>query len=316
MRITIVLGSASTIAPAFAILLALCSGAGASEAAKASTVQTEPQPPPWKPFNLYSLLDEASRVAEIERRHLVRVDVPAKVELLSRGIVAAPYLLSPLGEGAMPDPDPRLRFDAFDCTTFVETVLALLHCDDYAELEGMLDEIRYTDGAVDFQTRRHLMTSQWIPELIEAGYLKEVTRSIGGKKTKAIHLKLTMKRWKKRRIARTLVVDDEMIPTGTFELPYITIEDAMKIVKKFPAGAILNVVRKDVPGTPDVITHQGLLIKRPGEKRIYVRHASPVSKRVIDEPLARMLWRYTKPGRKWPIIGVNVLRVLPPKGAR
>ena len=24
------------------------------------------------------------------------------------------------------DPDPRIRFDAFDCTTFVETVLAYL----------------------------------------------------------------------------------------------------------------------------------------------------------------------------------------------
>ena len=45
---------------------------------------------------------------------------------LSDPFVGAPYVVSPLGEGAGEDTDPRIRFDAFDCTTFVETTMALL----------------------------------------------------------------------------------------------------------------------------------------------------------------------------------------------
>ncbi len=273
--------------------------------------QLEAQPPPYKPFNLYSLLDPASQAAELERRHRARGSLDERLELLTRGLVAAPYLLSALGEGAGPDPDPRLRLDAFDCTTFVETSLAMLHCEDLDDIRATLDRIRYVDGEVDFQTRRHLMTSQWIPQLVEGGYVVDVTEALGGKRTKRIELVLTKGRWKRRRIARTLELDDGVVPEGTFVLPYISIADAQKMVKSFPSGAIVNVVRADVPGTPDVITHQGLLIRRPGEDRLYVRHASPVSKRVIDEPFARMLWRYTKP-RKWPIVGVHILKIVPP----
>lgn len=40
------------------------------------------------------------------------------------------------------------------------------------------------------------------------------------------------------------------------------------------AGGDGDVVRADVPGTPDVITHQGLLIRRPDDDRLYVRHAN------------------------------------------
>ena len=120
--------------------------------------------------------------------------------------MAAPYLLSPLGEGEMPDPDPRFRMDAFDCTTFVETAIAMAICSDLPEVERLLDDIRYT-GDPSFQSRRHLMTSQWIPELIADGYVEDVTKQIGKKKTKWIRLKLTKKRWKKRRIARSLKLD-------------------------------------------------------------------------------------------------------------
>ena len=31
--------------------------------------------------------------------------------------VGLPYAQSPLGEGRLPDDDPTIRFDAFDCTT-------------------------------------------------------------------------------------------------------------------------------------------------------------------------------------------------------
>lgn len=271
-----------------------------------------PQPPPYKPFNLFSLLGKDALVAEIERRHLKAETYPELLELVSRGLVAAPYLLSPLGEGTLPDPDPRFRMDAFDCTTFVETAIAMARCDDLREVERVLDDVRYA-GEPGFEHRRHLMTSQWIPGLIDAGYVEDITEQVGGDRTKWIDLKMTKRRWERRRVARSLKLEADRVPTGRFRLPYLTVADLKKLLKKIPPGTIINVVRENRLAYPDVITHQGLVIHKPGVGEIpIVRHASPVSKRVIDETLAHMLMRYTRP-RKWPIIGMNILRVVDPR---
>jgi hypothetical protein len=276
-----------------------------------TTAVTRPQPPPWKPFNLFSLLHRDAVIAEIEARHQAAESFPDLLERVTRGFVAAPYLLSPLGEDAMPDPDPRFRMDAFDCTTFVETAIAMALCDDLDHIAEALDEIRY-DGPPDYLNRRHLMTTQWIPGLVRDGYVEDITERIGKKKTKWIDLKMTKRRWRERRVARSIDLG-ERLPRGRFRLPYVTIADLRKISRRVPAGTIINIVREDHPKYPDVITHQGLIINKRGMGKVpIVRHASPVSKRVIDEPLDHMLMRYTRP-RKWKIIGVNVLRVVDPR---
>src|ERR1035437_2644460 len=45
---------------------------------------------------------------------------------VSAALLGKPYQLGPLGEGKFgaEDPDPLYRLDAFDCTTFIETVMA------------------------------------------------------------------------------------------------------------------------------------------------------------------------------------------------
>lgn len=280
--------------------------------ARTSTApQLAPQPPPSRPLNLFSLLPAHALTRALEDRHATAASFAERVERVTRGLLGAPYLLSPLGEGHPPDPDPRFRLDAFDCTTFVETALALAHCDSPEGAAALLDEIRYIDGLPLFARRRHLATSQWIPGLVAAGYLRDVTRAIGGEVTGEVVLELTPERWSKRKVARTLVLSREEVPDGTFRLPYIPIGDFAALADRFPEVALINVVRDDVRGAPDVITHQALLLRRPGDGAWIVRHASPVSRRVLDEPLAKILTRYAKP-RRWTIMGLNVLEVLPP----
>ena len=69
--------------------------------------------------------------------------------------IGAPYINSPLGEEVAPDTDPLIRFDAFDCTTFVETVLANGDVDK-------LNRIRYQDGNIGFLNRNHFIESDWL----------------------------------------------------------------------------------------------------------------------------------------------------------
>ena len=72
-----------------------------------------------------------------------------------QSFLGVPYMNSPLGEGVMPDSDPLIRFDAFDCTTFVETVLA-------GGDVNKLNKIRYKNGNVGFLNRNHFIESDWL----------------------------------------------------------------------------------------------------------------------------------------------------------
>ncbi|MCL1785926.1 MAG: DUF1460 domain-containing protein, partial [Alphaproteobacteria bacterium] len=44
---------------------------------------------------------------------------------ISAGFIGKRYAADPLGEGTGFDSDPVIREDAFDCVTFVETVMAM-----------------------------------------------------------------------------------------------------------------------------------------------------------------------------------------------
>ncbi len=230
-------------------------------------------------------------------------DFADRLDAQTRPLLGRPYLPSPLGEGEGEDPDPRFRLDAFDCTTFVETALALALAPSEAAAPDYLDRIRYR-GPPRFEHRRHLATSQWIPGLIEDGWLEDVTAAVGGRATKQLRLRLDRRRWERRRVAKALVLPEPLVPEGVFPLSYIDLDTARRLAPDLPPGLVLNVVRADWAGSPDVVTHQGLLLCVGG--RLVLRHASPVARRVVDEPLTRALDRYKKP-RRWPVLGVHLL---------
>jgi len=280
-----------------------------------STVaQTKAQAPPRPAKNYFNLIPEPLLIAELEARHAQPGPLSARVERVSRGLLGAPYLLGALGEGqGTSDPDPRFRLDAFDCTTLVETVIALTRHDHPEGAARLLDKIRYIDNKTAFNDRRHLMTSQWIPGLVKEGWLKDITAEVGGDQTRTIKFNLSKKRWQRRHIAKALVLPEHKVPQGVFPLKYLPTAQALLRAKQIPAGTIINVVRADWAASPDLITHQGVIIVPPGGTQRYVRHASPLAKRVVDEELEHMLQRYIdKPGN-WSVQGVNLLSIQPDK---
>jgi hypothetical protein len=254
----------------------------------------------------FSPPSEAAVEAAIQAAH--GADLPTRLRRVTEPFLGAPYVLSALGEGSGVDPDPRMRFDAFDCTTFVESAMALALADDLAQARALLDQLRYRDGKVEYLARRHFPEAEWIPELIRLGYLEDITRQVGGDAVRVEEKKLDPGVWHRAQHDGMPKLPDERIPVGTFSLDVWPLAAARAGAARIPPGTILHVVRADFRSVPVRVSHQGIVIDKDGKR--YLRHAADrMYHSVVDEPLdhffARMA-QYTK----WPVVGVHLTRVV------
>lgn len=236
---------------------------------------------------------------------LAQLDAEERLEAASRVLLGARYELSPLGEGEPPDADPRLRFDAFDCTTYIETVAALVLSRDLWEVLPTLDSLRYRDGARSFEARHHLPVAQWIPAFQRRGLLAEATRQYGSEETRTVRLRTSPELWLERTRARALALGAENVPTAVFEIDYLPIERAADLLQQASEALLLNVVRRAEEGSPIVVTHQALLF--PTDEGLRVRHASSVHGGVVEMSLPRFVAGQAL-ARRWPVVGLNVQR--------
>lgn len=243
-----------------------------------------------------------------------RADFAERLRVVSDPFVGAPYVVSPLGEGEGPDPDPRFRYDAFDCTTFVETTVALALANDVEEARALLDFIRYRGGKPGFLERRHFPEAEWIPELAELGFLEDITRAVGGDAVVVEKKRLDPGVWERRKRPSHLELPAERIPSGEFALDVWPLDIARAEQAKIPPGTLLNLVRVDFRSVPVRVSHQGLVIEKGG--KLYLRHAADrMFHSVVDEPLDHFFSRMQK-YKKWPVAGVNLARVKEPDGWR
>lgn len=245
---------------------------------------------------------------EIERETARLASLPGgwpRTRAASEGFLGVRYRRSPLGEGSGIDPDPRLRWDAVDCITLIETSLALGEARNLFEVQTILDDIRYAEGkAPAFENRLHLMEAQWIPDLIRKGYLEDATARHGGSAVVRMDVEYDRESWRKGTNLPGLPWSDEL--AGRHSIPMIPLDAAMALADSLPEGLIVNVVRAPVPGKVNLITHSGFVVVHEGKR--YVRHAALGPKAVIDEPLDAFLRRHSKM-RLRKVVGVNLLSV-------
>lgn len=250
---------------------------------------------------------------ELERRLAEKVaaqNLAERIVAVSDPLVGAPYMHSPLGEGEGEDQDPRLRFDAFDCTTFVETTLALALAKDLDEAATLLDFIRYKGGRPSFLARRHFPAAEWLPELIGLGFLEDVTQKVGGADVVVETKVLNAAVWQRRKRPSTLELPEERIPSGVFALDVWPLNRARARQDKIPPGTVLNVVRVDFKSVPVRVSHQGIVIEKDGKR--YLRHAADrMYHSVVDEPLDRF-FRRMQQYKRWPVAGVHLTRIREP----
>ena len=178
--------------------------------------------------------------------------------------VGAPYVRNPLGEGVGIDTDPVIRFDAFDCATFVETVLA-------GGDKEKLTKIRYRDGFVDFTNRNHFIETDWLEN--NADMIENVSAKYAS--TAVRRVTIDKKKWFKKNHN----IDTEFAKK-TVSLEYIPYSHAKNIVVDKPVIVLFIAGPGRMPdkiGTDLAVRHMGFLL--PDGR---LRHASRVRGRVVD----------------------------------
>lgn len=190
----------------------------------------------------------------------------AAVQSVSPGaeFVGVPYLESPLGEGDGYDNDPLIRFDAFDCTTFVETVVADGNVDK-------LNQIRYENGEVDFLKRNHFIESDWLNNNIK--YVQNISAKFAP--TQIRRVIIDKQAWLKKVHGISAEFQPEVI-----DLEYIPYKYVNNIVVTRPMIVLFvadNSKIRDKIGTDLAIVHMGFVL--PND---VLRHASSSRREVVD----------------------------------
>ncbi len=202
---------------------------------------------------------------------------PARLSAAGRALLGRPYRADTLVGG--PGLPERLvtRLDAFDCVTFVETVLALAAVPPGLGGEAArrafahrLAALRYLRGRVRYRDRNHYFV-QWIRRNARAGLVHALPRGYawgGPPRRLALVPGVRPVRWRPR---------------------FLPVDRAAELVGRARAGDVAAFVstRDDLD-----VFHVGLLAGRGA----LLRHASRSAGRVVEEPLAAFLARNTTPG--------------------
>lgn len=232
--------------------------------------------------------------------------ITKRLEYFSKSFIDRPYLASPLGEGRGIDTDPLLRYDAFDCTTYVETVIASALAETDADIVNLLNRIRYTNGRIDFASRRHLPEFQWLAELEQQQVLTDITQKIAGSQTRFLRASISPDIWKQRRWRIVHQLEPAALPHRSISLPYIPLDFVETAFSNITQISLISIVRQPRDDAPLLVTHHAFVL--PIKGYLYVRHASPDKQAVIDELLPDFLRRLRKQ-RHWPVAGLNVVTI-------
>lgn len=236
----------------------------------------------------------------------------------------SPYLVNPLGEGGSAEFEtgPLYRFDGFDCTTFVETVMALALADTPEDFKTTINRIRYKGGLVAYETRNHFPSTDWIPNNTRAGFVKDITAEVGGASVKLSQTWIEKDAWFRMKGTEYHKLSKKF-RKELGRISYIAKHDLRAqpaLMERIPSGAIFHVVRpqwdlRKAIGTQLDVSHQGLLIRENGT--LYMVHASngvrdgsDDYKGVKREPLLDYVERVMMKSPS--MAGLNILQLMTP----
>ena len=282
---------------------------------------------------LYHTLNTMQNASMVER-----------INWISNRFKGSIYLLGSLGEGpqARYDQFPTYRVDAFDCDTYVNTVLALALGTTLETFQQCLKFSRYKDGKQSYLNRNHFTSLDWNANNQLRGVLQDITTQIVNENNQPVaQLSKTLinkASWFARRNTETirlaredtliqekrlaeLVVKGSTLEVDIAVIPYIPLEALflknnqpnLFLFSQIPNGSIIEIVRpnwdlRQQIGTSLDVSHLGFAIW--DKEQLYFREASSQYGKVVDV----LLIDYLKEARNSPTIkGINIQIIVPKK---
>lgn len=173
----------------------------------------------------------------------------------------------------------------FDCTTFVESVLALSYCVKAEDVlsgcfQNHLKEIRYRGGVIDQYPSRLHYFSEWLVDNQSKGYLKIISDDFGDITFNSKVGFMTANASKYPQLAQNPSFVDEMktIETRISKLDFKSVSES-QITRKndlISSGDIIAFC-SDIEGLD--ITHVGFAYRK--EKQLHFIHASTSGNQVV-----------------------------------
>lgn len=259
---------------------------------------------------------------------------------VSGALKGTPYLIGNSGEGerGLYDQDPLWRLDVMDCTTYIETVMAVALSFDRDSFLRHLAEIRYENARVTYQARNHFPETDWLPNNKRAGFVRDLTARLFpqfvrvskvtirkdlwyGQKTANDIEPRTREPWEReQRAAELRAMAHQFLPEAA-AIPYLpmqamyrpgTLEPNTEVLRKIPTGALFHIVREgwSPGGVPMAVSHQGFLVQKPDGT--YMRHAA-LNRGVVEERIDLYFQKFLDSPT---VRGVQVLMVRDPSGRR
>ncbi|GAA4837163.1 N-acetylmuramoyl-L-alanine amidase-like domain-containing protein [Algivirga pacifica] len=216
---------------------------------------------------------------------------------VGKSFVGVPYVASTLEVG---DKEQLVvNFRELDCTTFLENVVVFsLILEErkttFEEFTEQLQKVRYRGGELNGYVSRLHYFSEWIADNQKKGYLRNITKELGGvplekeinfmgtHRQSYKHLKTNEENYQ-----HILKVEEQL---KELSLYYIPQEDIETIEGKMQAGDLIAITTS-IKGLD--VSHVGVAYEQQG--RIHLMHASTTGQVVIsEEPLADYIKKHKK----------------------
>lgn len=204
-----------------------------------------------------------------------------------------------------------INIDSLDCTTYVETVMALAYTigegrTSWRDFVYNLQRIRYVNGKVDGYASRLHYPSQWIVDNVYRGNFIEITNVLPNSeyKVKTIDY-MTQNRDKYTALADSATFSKMKNAETAYRnhrYPYIkSSKVASKEVSKMLRDGDVVLITTKIPGLD--VQHMGIIIKE--EDIPYLMHASSAAGKVTMEKIP--LGEYLRKNRT--ASGIRVVRL-------
>ena len=256
--------------------------------------------PMTAPLSISAIPPEVEKI----RAELTGIPIGQRMKMVTEPLLGMEYIVDGIGEEKAPDLDPIVRYDAFDCLTFVEEAIALSLGKDQDDIDNIRRELRYQNGTVEYPDRNHFMLSQWIPNNIAKGYLKDITHTLG--ETHVVSKTITERTWSRWKGRHKYPFETSQYPTGVFSVGVLSLDAAIASIERIPEGALVVIVRQDKVHNPLLVTHLGFVV-RYNKKDVRIRHATKMAGGIVKDNYLLWYLEHVRKFTRWPVEGILVL---------